>query len=159
MTEPDLFTRASEAWDAGNLKEAFDLFHEAVKNGDSSSQLNLGYFYDEGIGVKKDIKKALYWYKKAARNGDPGAMSNIAIYYRSIGNIRRAKFWFLKGIDICNGGDDALEIAKIYLSRKGKANIKKAIYYLNLVNKTKYVSEAGIEEAEELLGSLKDVEK
>ena len=30
---------------------------------------NLGYCYDEGIGVGKDKKKAVEWYTKAAKQG------------------------------------------------------------------------------------------
>ncbi|MEE8575501.1 MAG: hypothetical protein V3T30_08825 [Thermodesulfobacteriota bacterium] len=155
MTKKDLFTCASEAWDAGNLKEAFNLFHEAAKNGDSSAQLNLGIFFYGGLYVKKDIKKALYWYKKAARDGSNGAIMNIAMYYESINNIKRAKFWLMKVVDKSDG-DAALQLAKIYLLRKGRSNTNKARHYLNLVSKAKEVSEYGIEEAEKLLDSLKD---
>ncbi|MEZ4534096.1 MAG: hypothetical protein R3D26_03670 [Cyanobacteriota/Melainabacteria group bacterium] len=33
------------------------------KKGDARAQNNLGYFYLEGIGVKKDAKQALSWFK------------------------------------------------------------------------------------------------
>jgi TPR repeat protein len=35
----------------------------------------------EIVGIKKDIKKALYWYKKAASNGNTLAMLNLGDCY------------------------------------------------------------------------------
>ncbi len=65
----DLFEQASKEWDAGNLKSAFDLFQRSASQGDASSQNNLGYFYDEGIGVSSDKERAIFWFTKAAQNG------------------------------------------------------------------------------------------
>ena len=46
--------------------------------GDAYSQLNLGAAYDNGIGVKRDIDKALHWYQKAAEQGLAEAQFNLA---------------------------------------------------------------------------------
>lgn len=46
-----LFDDASDAWEKQDYKNAFELFLKAAKNGDSSAQNNLGYFWDEGIYV------------------------------------------------------------------------------------------------------------
>jgi len=53
-----LFVEANAAWDKGDLRRAFELFLQAAKLGDRSSQLDLGYFFDCGLHVKKDKKKA-----------------------------------------------------------------------------------------------------
>jgi TPR repeat protein len=42
---------------------------KAAKQGDPLSQHNLGYCYENGEGVEKDIKKAIEWYQKAAKQG------------------------------------------------------------------------------------------
>jgi len=33
------------------------------------AQNNLGYLYEHGVNIAKDLKKAIYWYKKAAESG------------------------------------------------------------------------------------------
>ena len=44
-----LFTQANAAWDKGDLRQAFALFMQAAKLGDVSCQLDLGYFFDQGL--------------------------------------------------------------------------------------------------------------
>lgn len=46
--------------------------------GDAYAQLNLGAAYDNGIGVAKDVDKALQWYQKAAEQGVAEAQFNLA---------------------------------------------------------------------------------
>jgi len=127
MTEKDLFTLADDEWNMGNVKEAFKLFCKAAMQNDDSAQNNLGYFYDNGIGTKKDEDKALYWYKKAFRNGNIAAINNIATIYRDRGNNRRAFFWYKKAVDA--GDKDALvEIGERYYKGEGiKRDYKLAV--------------------------------
>ncbi len=42
------------------------------------AECQVGYFYWEGLGVEKDLGKALYWTQRAARHGDPDAPGNAA---------------------------------------------------------------------------------
>lgn len=49
-----------------------------AEQGDAMSQLNLGAAYDHGIGVKRDVDKAVEWYKKAADQGLAEAQFNLA---------------------------------------------------------------------------------
>lgn len=46
--------------------------------GDAYAQLNLGAAYDNGMGVARDIEKALNWYEKAAEQGVAEAQFNLA---------------------------------------------------------------------------------
>ncbi len=55
-----VFLRADKEWDRGKLRSAFRLFRVAAKAGDKGAQLNLGYFYDKGIGVRGDQSAALF---------------------------------------------------------------------------------------------------
>lgn len=41
------------------------LYEIAAKKGDYLAQLHLGICYNEGLGAKKDLDKALYWLKKS----------------------------------------------------------------------------------------------
>lgn len=44
----------------------------------SLAECQVGYFYWKGLGVEKDLGKALYWSQRAARHGDPDAPGNVA---------------------------------------------------------------------------------
>src|SRR4051812_32788597 len=93
-----LFNQADALWDKRKFKAAFELFLSAAQNGDLSSQLNLGYFYDCGIGTKKDTNAALRWYRKAHRRGDSSATLNIGTVYRDQGQQKRALRWFASAL-------------------------------------------------------------
>jgi len=152
-----LFLKADKEWDKGNLKIAFELFLEGAEEGHEGCQNNLGVFYDCGLGVKKNSKKALYWYKKALQNNSSCAMENIADYYYKQGNPARAKIWYKKAIQ--SGDKNAgLGIAKIYLnSKKNKHNINCAKKYLRMALKcTPYetISLDDFNESEELLAKI-----
>jgi len=46
-----------------------------------AAQNNLGGMYNNGYGVKKDIKQALHWYLKAANQGNARAQNNLGVLY------------------------------------------------------------------------------
>lgn len=60
-------------------KEAFEDAHEAAKSGKPRYQTFVGYCYDMGKGVARDLKMAKWWYEKAARNGNIDAIFNLAV--------------------------------------------------------------------------------
>lgn len=138
-----LFDQADEAWDAGKPGEAFKLFMQSASEGDSSAYLNIGFFYDTGLAVRKNEKRALYWYKKAAKHGSCSAYSNIGTIYRDKKDFKRARFWFQKALK-AGDGDAALELGKLYLSQK---KFSEAVRCFNTAIKSKSVTEASIEEA------------
>src|SRR5580765_1544668 len=105
-----LFLRANDHWEKGNLRAAFRLFLAAAKGGNAGSQLNVGHFYDEGIGIRANRSAALYWYKRLYRRKNAAAAANIGTIWRDQGNSKRALGWFEKAIGL--GDDDAnLDIA------------------------------------------------
>ena len=151
-----LFEQASLAWEQGDEKKAFELFHQAAEQGDENSLLNLGYCYDEGIGTKKDKTKAMYWYKRAAQNGDLSAYTNIAIYYASICDFTQAKRWYLDALEK-GYKEAALELVKLGLDGKINLSHAKILEYLQIIIDAECmveVSEASQEEARLLLKQL-----
>jgi len=147
-TTDDLFTRADAQQENGNLRSAFRLYLAAAKAGDSGCQMNLGNFYADGIGVRRNRLAALYWYKRACRRGEASAASNIAVMLRQEGNIKGALAWFRKAVRL--GDDEAhLEIAKHYL--RNENNPAQAIPHLKKVCQSNFVTEAGREEATKLI--------
>lgn len=56
-----------------------------IKNGnleelemDDNLMNDIGTFFDDGVCVKPDIEKAVYWYEQAIENGNDLARSNLA---------------------------------------------------------------------------------
>src|SRR5689334_9494340 len=47
-----------------------------AKQGDVKAQFNLGWLYDAGSGVPKDLKQAVDWYRQAAAQGSAEAQNN-----------------------------------------------------------------------------------
>ena len=153
--EPGLFERANEAWDDGDLKLAFCLFHESASAGDESSQINLGFFYDEGIGTKKNKDKAIFWYMAAYRNGSAAAASNIAILNKEQKQNKKALWWFRRSIAM-GDGDAYYELAKCYEKGIGtRKNIIKAITNYQKAISSSNATEHTKEQAEKALKRLK----
>jgi TPR repeat protein len=158
----DLFTRASELDERGDHKHAFKWMLAAAKLGDSGAQVNVGNFYDEGKGVRRDRQKAFYWYRRAYRSGEWAAASNIAVMWRNENRHDRAVEWFKRAKKLGDKEAD-LEIARHYLLHTNE--VRNAIKHLERVieahSKVRFsVTPAGAEEAMHLLveakGRLKD---
>ncbi|SRR5581483_7726874 len=144
----ELFERAFKEWKRKKLRLALRLFVAAAEAGDKGAQVNAGYFYDKGIGVRPNRSKAFYWYKRAYRRGDSGAANNIATMWRDQQKMRLALIWFEKAVKLGDDGSN-LEIAKYYLRRQHDP--KKAISYLDKVCRSNRVAEVELEEANRLL--------
>jgi TPR repeat protein len=72
-------TRKAEAGDF--YSQFFSWFLKAAQKGDDEAQLKVGYAYHEGIGVRRDFRKAVYWYKRASRQENKYAQYNIGLCY------------------------------------------------------------------------------
>lgn len=123
------FDKAQISESKRNYKHAFSIYLRATKNGDADCELNLGYCYDNGIGVRKNQKKAAYYYKRCADRGDFCGANNLAILYREKENFKMAEKYFDLAVNL-GDKDAALEMAKI-LMKKGRANLAKS--YLKIV--------------------------
>jgi uncharacterized protein len=108
------FFRASELWERGNARQAFRVFLKGAKLGDVSCQLNVGYLYDEGRGVKRSETKALYWYRRAYRKGNSSAAANIGLLLRGPGKHRPSLDWLMRALKM-GDRDSALAIGQTYL--------------------------------------------
>lgn len=82
------------------LSESIEWYIIAAERGHNKAQNNLGYMYEHGEGVNKDLKKALYWYEKSAMSGNRNAQHNLAFfYYKGAGtlvNYKKAFYWYSK---------------------------------------------------------------
>jgi len=144
------FNEACHLWERRRLRAAFRLFLAAAADGDLSSQLNVGYFYDCGIGTKKDTNEALRWYTKAHKRGDSSGTQNIGTVYLERGEKRRALRWFQRALAKGNDGS-ALDLGKLHFS---EGNLKLAAKYLELASRSQMVSEDTAEKAMQLLNQV-----
>ena len=134
------FEKACAHWDSGEHGRAFRLFLLGAKSGDPSCQLNLGFFYDQGIGVRPDPEKALRWYKHAHRGGSTSAALNIGIVHRDQGRLAQAIRWFQRALE--RGNDDTgLQLAEVYLQagevRRARGCLKKVLRSSNVTEETR----------------------
>ncbi|WCD77536.1 tetratricopeptide repeat protein [Pseudomonas sp. TUM22785] len=152
MEETEL--NAHEAWEAGNLALALELFSICAAQGSEGCMLDLGYFYDEGIGTPQDKKQAMYWYKRAYRLDSSSAASNIAILYREQGRFNRAAQWFRRAVHLKDGNAE-VELAKLLIAGKGvRKSLPTAVEHLRNALASDRITPAGIEEAEALLAQV-----
>lgn len=145
------FRLASELLDRGSAANAFRLFLRAAVSGDPDAQVNVGWMYDTGTGVRKDLKEALRWYRRAFGQGSAIAATNIGTIYRDLGNRRRALEWFWRSIRAGDVGS-LLEIAKLQALRpRGRRD---ALASLRSLLQAASIDEASREEAAKMLAAL-----
>jgi uncharacterized protein len=155
MTGPSLSTDPYIAWDQGQVKLAFRIFAARARSGDAGAQLNLGYFYDVGLGTRRNRAQALHWYRRAYRQGSGAAASNIATVYRDDGRPALALAWYKRALSL-KEDDAAVDIAKHYLlgvgvrkdRRRALAALGRAVRSHNLTPAIRY-------EAQRLLNRVK----
>ena len=89
-----------------NYQKAVELWLRAGELGCATANHNLGNCYHNGVGVERDMKKAIYYYELAATGGDPAARFNLGLLEENEGNVNRAVKHFM--IAAGAGCDDSL---------------------------------------------------
>lgn len=57
-----------------NYLKAAELFLKSAEGGDRDAAANLGYYYEMGRGVERDMNKAKHYMRMAAEKGHSGAI-------------------------------------------------------------------------------------
>ncbi len=87
-----------KAIERGHYATAERALRKAAVKGDLRAQNNLGYLYENGLGIAQDYTQALQWYSRAAEGGLPDAQYNLATLYhygRGVAQNHKAAFeWF-----------------------------------------------------------------
>lgn len=65
--------------DAKHPQKAFEWFLIAAKQDHTEACYYVGLYYQNGMGVKQDIKQAVIWYEKAALKKDKDALYHLAM--------------------------------------------------------------------------------
>lgn len=76
-----MFNKGYESDKLGNHLDAAYWYTKAGEQGHIQGMKNMGWMYDWGEGVNKDINKAFSWYHKAAEQGDAYAQYHTGLMY------------------------------------------------------------------------------
>lgn len=95
-------TRCNELIDEyflnGKYRECFEGHLPLAEAGYPLAECQVGYFYWQGLGVEKNMDKALYWTRRGAQHGDWDAQYNLGYFYENgLGlerNMEQAKLWY-----------------------------------------------------------------
>lgn len=74
--------KADKAYDSKNYVVAASLYRKSCDDGDFQGCNDIGYMYENGLGVSKNIKTAREYYVKACEGGWGGACYNIKLLGR-----------------------------------------------------------------------------
>lgn len=78
----DDFAAGFAAYDAGDLRGAYEAWLPLARSGDSRAQVALaGLLESGGPGLPRDLPAAADWYRRAAEAGDPVAQMNLAQFH------------------------------------------------------------------------------
>ena len=69
--------QCNDAYSRDANANAYRLCLPLAKQGDAEAQYKLGYMYETGKGVERDVAAAAIWYRKAAEQGDAWAQRNV----------------------------------------------------------------------------------
>lgn len=96
----ELYGQAMDAYEAGRIKESYELCLKAANLDYPPAQFNMAIFYYNGEGVAKDHTKTFEWLLKAAPNGFAPAQKQLATCYaQGIGtkkDPKKAAEWYEK---------------------------------------------------------------
>jgi hypothetical protein len=91
-----------QAYNNGDFATAYSLLRQAADAGDPEAQVNLGYLYARGHGVRADQMEALRLYESSAKAGSSEGMNAIGFKYLFATGVPkdagRAAFWFCEAV-------------------------------------------------------------
>lgn len=79
-----------------SIDSSIAYLEDCAKKSDYFVQYNLGVMYRDGIRVKKDLDKAIYWFKLSAEQGFDNAEVNLGQLYEINNNPELAFSWTYK---------------------------------------------------------------
>ena len=83
ITATDYYNLGLLCQKVGNFKEAAGLYEKAVRRGHAMAQASLGFLYETGQGVPRDLTKGMEYYHLAAKQGHSVAQFNLGRIYQT----------------------------------------------------------------------------
>ena len=98
LAQQDRFESGLASKDRGHYATALRSWLPMAEAGNAEAQNNVGYMYEEGLGVPQNYLLAMNWYRQAADNGLAEAQHNMGmLYHNGYGvatNLGEAFRWF-----------------------------------------------------------------
>ncbi len=89
QSEPTAFAALGDYYIESQKYVAADYYQRGAKLGDANAQLGLARCYRDGVGVEKNLQKALQLYVEANNHGNTDAAYDLGIIYRDgLGEIK-----------------------------------------------------------------------
>jgi TPR repeat protein len=108
-------------WMGFSMRSIYDYipperFERLAADGSANDAVRMAYFFRDGVGVEKDIVKAIKFYELAYSKGEVGVLQTLAKLYEKIGDGKKAEYYLLQAAE--KGSDAALyEINRIDFER------------------------------------------
>ena len=137
-------------WNSQQYDKCFEGHLQLAEQGYPLAECQVGYFYFDGLGVEKDMEKALYWTRRAAEHGDRDGQHNLAWFHEEgIGverDMEQAAFWYRRAalqshdlaIEKCR--ELGMDLNAPGLERESRRrDLKCRVYPLGYLERYKYV--------------------
>lgn len=112
-----VFKEGERLFNAGDMAGAVRAFARCAEMGDASCELQLGWHYEEGKGIGKNLGQAVRWYRAAAEQNHPRAEENLGTMYqfgRGVAkNCKTAVEWYARGA-LQNDHGNLYGLARMY---------------------------------------------
>ncbi len=123
-------------------KDEIGLAWRYLKNAEALGNIaainTIGLCYKNGIGVKKDLKKALKYFEKAGKEQYAYSFNNLGKYYEEIKEYKKAFKYYIKSADLGESWA-ANKIGEMYREGKGiKKDLINAFKYYKISEDTSY---------------------
>ena len=142
------FYTGADAYKKGDYKTAIKHWELLAEHGNADAQYNLGFMYENGIGLKKSDYWAFLWTNKAAQLGQTNAQFALGNMYRTGAGIVKDSKQTVKWFKEAGGKGHAsaqFNLGAMYINGDAvDKSLKDAKYWIALANKN------GHERAEEV---------
>ncbi len=88
----------NQYWEAGEYGRIFSGLLPLAEQGYPLAECQVGYFYAQGLGVERNLDRALLWTRRAAEHGDRDGQFNLGCFYEEgtvlARDMEQAALWY-----------------------------------------------------------------
>ena len=88
----------NQYWEAGEYGRIFSGLLPLAEQGYPLAECQVGYFYAQGLGVERNLDRALLWTRRAAEHGDRDGQFNLGCFYEEgtalARSMEQAALWY-----------------------------------------------------------------
>jgi TPR repeat protein len=100
LSVEEMVRRGQASYGAKDYPQALQWYRKSAAQGNLLAENNLGYMYQNGLGVQTDYAQALQWYRKSTAQGNSLAENNLGYMYQNGFGVKKdeaqAQRWYQK---------------------------------------------------------------